>query len=340
MARSLGKKPSGERLKRISESDNFRDGKFQNIHRTPETLEGTSYFRMICEFLNKPKDTAPAKPIPSIKTDISKLKSEKPQLIWFGHSSYLISAAGKNILVDPVMSGNASPVKFFGKSFPGSDAYTAEQLPEIDLLVITHDHYDHLDYKTIIKLRKKVKQVVTSLGVGSHLEHWGIPAEKITELDWWETAAIEGMSVTACPARHFSGRVQRATTLWSSFALEVAGMHIYLGGDSGYDTHFKSIGNKYGPFDLAILENGQYGKDWPYIHMFPEQVIQAAEDLNTKVLLPVHWAKFSLALHPWTEPIDHLLSSHKDHEFRIITPMIGELFSIGEDFPDKKWWKD
>ncbi|MGC4098400.1 MAG: MBL fold metallo-hydrolase [Nitrospira sp.] len=167
--------------------------------------------------------------------------------------------------------GYASPIPMFGKAFAGSDVYTVDDMPPIDVLVLTHDHYDHLDYQTVVKLNAKVKQVVTSLGVGEHLEHWGIAPEKITELDWWETATLpESITITAAPARHFSGRgITRAKTLWSSFILTIHGYQIYIGGDSGYGKHFKEIGERYIKFDLALLESGQYGVGWPNIHMQP-----------------------------------------------------------------------
>ncbi len=335
----FGKRPFGERLERIKKSENYRNGSFQNLSVTPVSKEGVSIFRMMYDFINKPSTTVPSKPVPSIKTNLKNLQADVPVFVWFGHSSYLLFINGKTILVDPVMSGNASPVAFFGKAFPGADAYTPEDLPPIDVLILSHDHYDHLDFNTILKLREKTKYFCTSLGVGSHLEKWGVETDKIVELDWWETAVIDGLEIIACPARHFSGRgISRGNTLWSSFVLNSNDTSIYLGGDSGYDTHFKDIGEKYGPFDLAILECGQYNENWPYIHMMPEQTVQAAIDLDARFLVPVHWGKFSLALHPWTEPIERITAEAERKEISMLTPMIGEPVRLGIDFPDKKWW--
>ncbi|HTI09912.1 MAG TPA: MBL fold metallo-hydrolase [Puia sp.] len=335
----FGQRPSGNRLQRIQQSPHYKNGSFQNEIPTAVTSKDASMIKMLHEYRNRPVNTRPNHPVPSVRTDLRALPSDKPAIVWFGHSSYLLKVKGLTILVDPVFSGNASPVSFFAKAFPGSDVYGADDLPEIDAVVLTHDHYDHLDYKTILALAPHVQHFYTSLGVGAHLESWGIPSEKITELDWWETAS--GIAaLTATPARHFSGRgIKRGRTLWSSFVLKIAGYSIFLGGDSGYGDHFKAIGDRYGPFDLAILEAGQYGKNWPYIHMLPEQTVMAARDLRADILLPVHWAKFTLALHPWNEPIQRVLSAAAASGVTVATPMIGEPVTLGAPLPQTKWWE-
>lgn len=338
---AFGKEPKGKRLERIKQSPNYKNGSFQNEHATPMLPEGRSYSSVMWEFMTgKDKFNEPPAPIPSVKTDLKMLTDDKPTIVWFGHSSYLIKSKGITILVDPVLSGNASPVSFFGKSFKGSDAYNVEDLPPIDICIITHDHYDHLDYRTIQKLHPKVKRFYTALGVGAHLEDWGIDLNKIVELDWWETyTGMDSVQVTATPARHFSGRgFTRGKSLWASYVVNIHGYKIYAGGDSGYDTHFKKIGELYGPFDLTILECGQYGRDWPLIHMTPEETAKAAQDLNTKMLLPVHWAKFSLALHAWNEPINRLVKATSANGIKITTPLIGEPLVLDSIYPDKVWW--
>jgi L-ascorbate metabolism protein UlaG (beta-lactamase superfamily) len=347
--RVLGKHPSGERLKRIESSPQYTNGSFQNPELTSMGLEGASFFQVIRKFMNKPKTAVPSRPIPSVQTDLFKLPDSGPAIVWFGHSSYLIRIDGLHILVDPVFSGHASPFSFFGKSFPGSDAYPAEAFPPIDVMILTHDHYDHLDYETIRKLAPRTRHFYTSLGVGAHLEYWGIGKEKITELDWGESAGIprggsgvaptDGL-LTAAPARHFSGRTfKRNQTLWSSFVLKIAGYSLFLGGDSGYGQHFKAIGDQHGPFDLAILESGQYGQYWPHIHMFPEQTVTAALELRTKALLPVHWSKFSLALHDWNEPIRRVVKAAEEKGLLLTTPLIGEIVVVGESYPRTTWWE-
>src|SRR5450631_771519 len=296
-----GKNPSGKHLEKIKQSPNYKKEGFKNLSETPMMLQDTSYYEVIKKSLNKNPDVKPPSKLPSVKTDLKNIKSNKPVIVWFGHSSYFIRIDNKNILVDPVFSGNASPFSFMIKAFEGSDVYTPDDFPEIDFLILTHDHYDHLDYKTIKKLNTKAKGIYCSLGLASHLIYWGFDENIITEMDWWQTNKLtDGMTLTAAPARHFSGRgLKRYKTLWSSFILKTASYNLYLGGDSGYDKHFKEIGEKYGPFDIAILESGQYNTAWPLIHMMPEQTVQAALDLKAKVILPVHWSKFTLAMHPW-----------------------------------------
>lgn len=339
---SFGKAPSGARLERIKKSPQYRDGAFQNQSETPALTGGASYFTVIKDFFfGKHERKAPDAALPAIKRDLQQAPPAKPQLTWFGHSSYLLQVNGLNILVDPVFSGRTSPVSYAGtKAFPGADIYKAADMPRIDVLLITHDHYDHLDYPTILKLKDRVGTFVTSLGVGAHLEYWGVPAEKIKELDWWESAPVSDNSrFTAAPARHFSGRgFKRNGTLWSSFVLETGTYRIYLGGDSGYDRHFAEIGRRFGPFDLAILENGQYNAYWSNIHMMPEETAQAAVDLGAKVLFPVHWAKFALATHPWDESIQRVLKKAGELKLKVVTPQIGEQVILDSIYPVTTWW--
>jgi len=285
----------------------------------------------------------PPKPLPSVKTNLQSLTGDKPIIVWFGHSSYFIHIKSMNILVDPVFSGHASPFSFTGKSFKGSDVYRADDFPDIDLLILTHDHYDHLDYNTVKQLNPKTGTVCTSTGVGSHLRYWGIDPAKITELDWWEskrvTAGSHEIELIAAPARHFSGRsFTRNKTLWASFILKAGDYRLYIGSDSGYDSHFKTIGDKHGPFDIAMLECGQYNEWWPYIHMMPEETVQAAIDLKADVLMPVHWGKFAFGLHPWDEPIKRVVSKAKELNVTVTTPMIGEPVIVGTSLPQKAWW--
>jgi L-ascorbate metabolism protein UlaG (beta-lactamase superfamily) len=336
----FGKNPSGHRLKRIESSANFRNGAFQNIEETEVMRKGVSTLKVMRDFLTKPKSTTPSSAIPSVKTDLKNIETGSPIIVWFGHSSYLIKSKGFNILVDPVFSGTASPFSFFGKAFDGSNIYSEDDMPEIDLLILTHDHYDHLDYRTVLKLEKKVNKIITSLGVGEHLEFWHINPSKITELNWWESTVInDDIHITATPARHFSGRgTRRGKTLWSSFVLQLHGNRIFAGGDSGYDKSFKEIGDKFGPFQLAILENGQYNQNWPYIHMMPEEVIKAAQDLRASTILPVHWGKFSLSLHDWNDPINRVVKAAKDANQPILTPRIGEVVAIDEYREWPVWW--
>jgi len=337
----IGKNPSGELLEKIKQSSNYKKEGFENLSETPMMLQGISYFELIKKTLKKNPDTRPPSILPSVKTDLKNITTDKPIIIWFGHSSYFIRIDNKNFLVDPVFSGNASPLSSMIKAFKGSDVYTTNDFPAIDFLILTHDHYDHLDYKTLKKLRPKIKSIICSMGVSSHLIYWNFSEKIITEIDWWQTTDLaDDMTLTATPARHFSGRgLKRHKTLWSSFILRTGSYNLYLGGDSGYDFHFKEIGEKYGPFDVVILESGQYNAAWPFIHMMPEQTVQAAIDLKAKVLLPVHWGKFTLSLHPWNEPPQRVLKEAALKNLKVTTPMIGEAVVLDESYPDKKWWQ-
>jgi L-ascorbate metabolism protein UlaG (beta-lactamase superfamily) len=339
--KTFGQNPSGHDLEKLATSPNYRNGTFHNATATQTLAKGDSFLKITWRFLNKPKNTVPPSALPSLATNLKSIAKDSPTVIWFGHSSYLININGKNILVDPVFSGHASPFSFTGKSFEGTDVYSISDLPSIDVLLLTHDHYDHLDYSTVLKLKDRVKRVITSLGVGSHLRYWGYEAALITELDWWDKKEIEGgLEFAATPARHFSGRTfTRNKTFWSSFILRSANFTIYIGSDSGYDAHFKTIGEKFGTIDLAILENGQYNEAWPDIHMMPEQTVQATMDLNANWLMPVHWGKFSISLHPWDEPIKRVVAKAKELNVQVTTPMIGEPVVLGENYPNKSWWE-
>lgn len=335
----FGQHPRGTSMTRIQSSPNYREGKFHNLTHSPLMKDGFSV-RAMWDFFTA-KNTRPPGPLPSVKRNLLHPAPGQTELTWFGHSSYLIQSNGLNILVDPVFSRHASPVPVAGRSFDGANVYAAADMPAIDLLVITHDHYDHMDYDTIRALLPKVKMACTSLGVGAHLQYWGIPKEKVLEFDWWETQQVNPLvTLTATPARHFSGRAVRSNrTLWSAFVLQLPGINIFIGGDSGYGDHFTEIGARFGPFSLALLECGQYNERWPYIHMMPEETIQAAIDLKAEVLMPVHWGKFALSLHTWDEPINRATASAAQRNVRVTTPRIGEAVIIGHHYPKEPWWK-
>lgn len=339
----FGRKPSGKRLELIKQSPNFKNGSFQNIHPTPNFAEDANIFSALKDFVfgrnkrNQPKDS-----IPSIRTDLKYLDISQNLLVWFGHSSYFMQIDGKTFLVDPVFSGAASPVKLTTKAFKGSDAYTVNDLPEIDYLFISHDHWDHLDHKTVKQLIPKVKKIITGLGTGEHLEYWGYHSNIIIERDWNETIPLDaGFTVYTTPARHFSGRgFKRNQALWTSWVLQTPSLKIYMGGDSGYDTHFAEIGNRYGPFDLAILEHGQYNHTWKYIHMMPGEPLKAMRDLKAKALLPVHSGKFALALHAWDEPLKNITATFKNTDIRVLTPIIGEKVNLQDTAQVfTHWWQ-
>lgn len=337
----FGATAKGQRLALMESKSNYKDGAFANLEHTPAFAEDKGFSDLLKNFLfGKERRNLPQDPIPVIQSDLHHLSRDSNFFVWFGHSSYLLQLDGKKILVDPVFSTYATPVRVSIRAFKSDFNYQVEDLPEIDLLIYTHDHWDHLDYNTFMKLKTKVKHIVTGLGVGAHLEKWGYPAEQITELYWGDHVQIEGFDITSATARHFSGRkFKRNNTLWSSFVLE-GSRKIYIGGDSGYGQHFKAIGQQYGPFDYAILENGQYNELWRYIHMMPEEVIEAAKDLHAKYTIPVHSAKFPLANHAWDEPLIRVSAAADREAIQLVTPKPGELVSLDNYTKYEAWWEN
>ncbi len=342
----FGTLPKGEDLERIEKSPNYKNGEFQNQYPTTHISEDASTTRAVLGLLFKRyPNTKPKKPIPTIKTDLQTLDKNKNLLIWFGHSSYLFQINGKRFLVDPVFSKRMSPVPFGGTAFKGTDIYTPADLPEIDYLIITHDHWDHLNYETVCALKSKVKKVICGLGVGAHLKHWKFDKNQIIELDWFETNKLEDeLTLYALPARHFSGRNlwSNNKSLWMSYLIDANGYKIYMGGDSGYDDHYKKIGETFGSIDIAMLECGQYDKSWKYVHEKPQETIKAAKDLNTKHLLAVHNSKFAISRHPWNEPLKYLSIMSADKPYKLLTPKIGQKVELKKDIDTKfeVWWND
>lgn len=337
----FGQNPKGERLERVKKSPNYRDNSFQNLSHTPQLSSDRSMVGVLWDFLfKKTENLTPENPLPAVKTNLKVFKSDDNVLVWLGHSSYYFQIDGKKFLADPVLV-SASPLPFGGKPFKGTAIYTPEDMPEVDYLIITHDHYDHLDYNTIKVIKDRVGKIITSLGIGSHLEYWGIPADKIIEMDWHEQAQLtDDFKITALPARHFSGRTfTRNKTLWSSFMLETPSKTIYMGGDSGYDTFFKTIAEQFPKIDLAIMENGQYNTDWRYIHFLPEDLVKAVKDLKPKRLLTFHNSKFALARHPWYEPLEKISQASETENFNLATPQIGEVVNLNDETQIfEKWW--
>ncbi|SHK09397.1 MBL fold metallo-hydrolase [Desulforamulus aeronauticus] len=338
----FGTLPAGARLERIKNSPHYAGGQFQNLLPTPEII-GDNLFSTLWNFLFVKKERlVPVDDIPSIKTDIMALDKDEDVVIWLGHSSYFVQLGGKRILIDPVFSPSAAPVSFANKAFKGTNPYTADDIPIIDYLLISHDHWDHLDYPTVISLKPKIRNVICGLGVGSYFEEWGFAANIVHEADWFTAVKLENdFTVHVLPARHFSGRMlTRNKTLWTSLALVTPEHRIFFSGDGGYGPHFKQIGETFQGFDLAIMENGQYDKNWPYIHMMSEEAAQATEDLKAKALLPGHAGKFTIANHPWDEPFQRINAASQNKDYRLLTPMIGELVELAnEQQVFAPWWE-
>jgi len=328
----FGGKSKNENLKRIENSPNFKNGIFQNPEPTIMMAKDGSMFQTFRKFMNGVENGRPLEPVETIKFDKEAFVKSDSGIVytWFGHSTILVNINGTIILVDPVFSKAASPVSFINKAFEYSNNYLVDDLPNPDLVVITHDHYDHLDYQTIKKLNSKTKTFYVPLGVEAHLIRWGISPEKICIADWGDSFTNSEIKLTSAPARHFSGRGtrDRNKTLWCSWVVQTENYKIFLGGDSGYGKHFKEIGEKYGPFDLTFLECGQYNKQWPNIHSMPEQTIQAHIDIKGEKLVPIHWGKYKLSLHSWTEPIERATIAAKNENVTLMNPKIGEIIKL------------
>jgi L-ascorbate metabolism protein UlaG (beta-lactamase superfamily) len=300
-------------------------------------------FGTVIEWLKAGKNRTPHQPLPEVKPDLADFvrPSEFLKVIWFGHSSLLLNFAGKIILIDPVFSPSAGPFSFMVKRFQ-QPVLSRDELPEIDYIIISHDHYDHLDMDTVRFFKDKRAKFLAPLGVGSHLNAWGIESARITELDWWSGISFEGIEFIATPAQHFSGRTlaSQNRTLWASWVIKGHGLSIFFSGDSGYDIHFKNIGDLYGPFDIAFIENGQYNVKWQAVHALPEQSVQAYFDLKAKKYFPIHWGMFVLSMHTWREPVDRLLQLARERGVNLVTPKIGEISVISPNYKNLEWWID
>ena len=234
------------------------------------------------------------------------------------------------------------PVSFINKPFKGTEIYTPEDIPEIDYLVITHDHWDHLDYNTVIKLKDRIGKIICGLGVGENFEHWGFDKDRIIELDWHENVILDnGFIINCLPSRHFSGRsFSRDKTLWSSYMIQSPTKNIFISGDTGYDSHFAEISKEFPQIDLAIMENGQYNQAWSNIHLMPDHLVQAAKDLHGKRLMTYHNSKYALSRHRWYEPLENISDANERDSLNLITPMIGEPVYLNDSLQSfSKWWK-
>lgn len=336
----FGNGPDGERFEKIKGSSNYINGEFKNLEPVTQIVEGNRFIAF-WDFLFGEKDyLVPSKAFPVEKRELKAIDKDKNIIVWLGHSSYYMQLDGKRILMDPVLSSYASPFPFINKAFNGTNPYSVEDIPEIDVLLISHNHWDHLDYPTIMGLKPKIKQVICALGVGAYFEEWGFEKKQIFEEDWFgEIPLQEDFSVYVLPAQHFSGRMLKQNqTLWASFAIVTKDHQIFYSGDGGYGNHFKEIGERFGSFDLAIMENGQYNKDWAKIHMMPEETAQAAEDIHAKTLLPAHAGKFALSKHAWDEPFQRIVAASEGKSYRLLTPKIGEIVEVDNDKQQFSYW--
>ena len=340
MARAdFGALPTGERLKRIQASPHWQDGSFHNLVPMELSASGRSRLEIMRDFLlDRNPQRFPSAPVPHIKTHFAAVPDN--HMVWLGHSGFFIHWAGLKVLIDPALH-QAFPVPGFYKPFPGTDCWEPADLPAADLLLITHDHYDHLDYRTVLDLKNRVRRVVCPLGVGAHFEAWGWEAERITELDWQESVKVGGLTVSAVPAQHFSGRSFTPNpTLWCGYMLEADGMRIYHSGDTSFGPHFAQIAQTFSKIDLALIEDGQYDADWPGVHLMPDAWRQAAAQLNPQAIVAIHNSKFCLSHHKWTDPMNMAKQSAKMLGIALATPLIGEPMPLDparrRSFED--WW--
>ncbi len=338
----MAKESEADRAKRIRQSKNFSDGKFHNPVERPLLQGGT--WGMVKEHFFGNEIRVPLKPLPQVIPGPSTF-TEPPhdlQVVWLGHSILVLEVEGKRILVDPVFENHASPVPIYAKRFQ-PPVLTREQLPRMDAILISHDHYDHLETESMQYFAGMAGNIpfLVPLGVGRHLERWGVDPKRIVELDWWEEYDLNGLRFICTPAQHFSGRAlfDSKETLWASWTLIGKVNRVHYSGDGGYGSHFKEIGRRFGPFDLTLLENGAYGERWPYVHMFPEQGVQAHLDLGGDALMAVHWGMFSLANHDWFEPIRRISVAAREKGVRLLTPMLGEVVRPKENQVFEAWWE-
>ena len=346
----FGALPSGKSLEKVKNSKNYIDGEFRNKEKT-ELLTDTKKtpIKRLLEFAfeKAPEGTVPKIALPSVKTDLKTLDPNEDLIVWFGHSSLFIQIAGKKILVDPVFSKYASPVPFSNKAFEGTNIYTVDDLPEIDILLITHDHYDHLDYPTVKKLKEKVAKVIVPLGVDAHFLRWDFDEEKIVTVDWDDEVTIDdNLKIYALETRHFSGREfsNRNQSLWVSYLIEEKYndnlYRLFLSGDGGYSPRFKGFKEKFQNIDLAVMEAGQYNEEWALIHSLPEDIIKEVRDMEVTKLFPIHNSKFKLSKHPWDEPLRKLDDFTINTNIQLLTPMIGEKLYLHKENSFKKWWEN
>ena len=349
----FGAIPSGPDHQRMTESPNYNTDQDMFVNEVPgvieEMLAHSGFWanprkNLANNFLFNPNTPTPDVPLPEVRGPLpSDLRDtfDTVKFTWLGHATVLASINGKTILFDPVFSESAAPVSWAVKRYQ-PPAIDIDQLPPIDFIVISHDHYDHLDMNAVKFFRESDTRFLVPLGVASHLEYWGIGRDRVTEFDWWQSRNISGITFTCAPAQHFSGRtatIAMQKTLWASWAVRTEAASVYFSGDSGYAGHFKEIGDRLGPFDLTFIDAGQYNERWRQVHNLPPEVIDAFNDLRGDILVPIGWGMFTLALHDWYEPPVEISSRAVAIGATVAIPRFGEWVDIRQRLPDKKWWE-
>ncbi len=325
---------------------NYKQGKFRNAVPVQMEMNLSTIGSFIKEAMKGGEERRPRQLLPLAALDETLIRSAEPTLTWFGHSTFLLGIEGKQLLIDPMFGRSASPVTFVGsKRYSGDLLKVADALPDIDAVLITHDHYDHLDYPSIRRLRHKVRQFFVPAGVGAHLQRWGVEKARIRELNWWEELTWEGLTLTAVPAQHFSGRglTNRDATLWMGWVVLSSELRLYFSGDGGYGPHFQNIGQAYGPFDYTFIEGGQYDHRWPQVHMMPEQSVQAHLDVQGRRMMLTHWGAFTLAYHSWTDPVERASQEAEQRGVELLAPRLGATITLSRDEASptvEAWWRE
>jgi L-ascorbate metabolism protein UlaG (beta-lactamase superfamily) len=341
---ALGARAAGARAARMRASPQFAGDAFRN-QATTRTVMAESGRNVLLQFFFGGHRRKPAGPVPLVRpaaTDPAAATAGELGVIWYGHASVLVEIEGRRVLIDPMWSDRCSPSRLVGPHRLHPPPVPLDQLPAIDAILISHDHYDHLDLATVqALLRTRSAPFLVPLGVGAHLARWGVPAERIIELDWTESVTVAGLRFTATAAQHFSGRAfTRNRTLWGSWVVAGASRRVFYSGDSGYFAGYADIGRQYGPFDVTLIQVGAYAAAWPEIHMFPEEAVTAHLDLRGELLIPVHWATFNLAVHSWADPVDRLWREAKARGVRLAVPRPGERVVVDIPPPVDGWWQE
>ncbi|MCU5003303.1 MBL fold metallo-hydrolase [Bacillus tropicus] len=316
--------------------------KFINQIHTDVSFKPKDIIGLMTDYLKTKTKLRPIKNLPIVLSN--KDNESLESLTWFGHSASLLKIEGKKLLLDPMFGDTSSPFPLFNsKRYSGTFSLEREDLQEIDAIIISHNHYDHLNYKSIMQLKDRAKHFYVPTGVAQYLIKWGVSPSKISEHNWWDEITFDNIKLVCAPARHFSGRsmTDRDCSLWCSWLILGQETKIFFSGDSGYAPHFKEIGDKYGPFNLTLMECGQYDPRWSAIHMLPEETVQAHIDVQGELLLPIHWGAFTLALHEWSDPIERVTKEANRLGVKITTPQIGESITLkSTNYPSTAWWRE
>jgi len=339
----IGGVVEGVRLSRVKSSTSYRVDAFTN-YPPQKPLAVGDIWDWLAKTFSGNEVRVPLAPLPVDTLDLSGFDNPAApglRAIWLGHASVLLEVDGVRILTDPVLSKRASPLGFMGPLRFHSAPIAIKDLPDIHAVVISHDHYDHLDMATIKHLASRGTTFFVPLGIGAHLERWDVPENQIMELDWWQFGKVNGVKIFCTPSRHYSGRrlTDYNATLWSSWSIVGPRNKVFYSGDTGYADHFTTIGKKLGPFDLTLMKVGSYGDSWLDIHMDPERAVQAHIDIKGKQMLPVHWATFNLAYHGWDEPIERAVTAADMRNVTILTPRLGEVIDAKSSYTGSRWWR-